>query len=190
MKAVMISIQPKWCELIMSGKKTVEVRKTKPKLETPFKCYIYCTKDNTDVVPSRIWWKADKTGFQHIMNGKVIGEFICDDIRWGNPVKFVVKEDAERTLKGSCLTIEDMYNYLNVKDGTSRYEKKYEFYCWHISDLKIYDKPKKLSDFRHTTEYIYNSLKGVAFWESGIDDECAAQIHRPPQSWCYVEELG
>ena len=44
MKSVLISIQPKWCELIASGKKTVEVRKTKPKLETPFKCYIYCTQ--------------------------------------------------------------------------------------------------------------------------------------------------
>ena len=43
-KAVLISIQPKWCELIASGKKTVEVRKTKPKLETPFKCYIYATR--------------------------------------------------------------------------------------------------------------------------------------------------
>lgn len=45
MKSVLISIQPKWCELIASGKKTIEVRKTKPKLETPFKVYIYCTKD-------------------------------------------------------------------------------------------------------------------------------------------------
>ena len=61
MKAVMISIQPKWCELICSGKKTLEVRKTKPKLETPFKCYIYETKGNHGC-------------------GKVIGEFVCDGI--------------------------------------------------------------------------------------------------------------
>lgn len=43
MKSVLISIQPRWCELIASGKKTIEIRKTKPKLETPFKVYIYCT---------------------------------------------------------------------------------------------------------------------------------------------------
>lgn len=43
MKSVLISIQPKWCELIASGKKTIEMRKTAPKLETPFKCYIYMT---------------------------------------------------------------------------------------------------------------------------------------------------
>ena len=29
MKAVLISINPKWCELIASGKKTVEVKKSK-----------------------------------------------------------------------------------------------------------------------------------------------------------------
>ena len=43
-KAVLISIRPKWCELIANGTKTVEVRKSRPKLHTPFKCYIYCTQ--------------------------------------------------------------------------------------------------------------------------------------------------
>lgn len=43
MKSVLISIKPKWCELIASGKKTIEVRKTRPKIEIPFKVYIYCT---------------------------------------------------------------------------------------------------------------------------------------------------
>ena len=42
-KAVLISIRPQWCEKIASGEKTIEVRKTRPKLKTPFKCYIYCT---------------------------------------------------------------------------------------------------------------------------------------------------
>lgn len=57
MIAVLISIRPKWCEKIISGEKTIEVRKTRPKMDTPFKCYIY------------------KCG-----NGKVIGEFLCDEI--------------------------------------------------------------------------------------------------------------
>lgn len=42
-KSVLISIRPKWCEKITSGEKTIEVRKTRPKLDTPFRCYIYCT---------------------------------------------------------------------------------------------------------------------------------------------------
>lgn len=40
-KAVLISIRPEWCEKIISGEKTIEVRKTRPKMDTPFKCYIY-----------------------------------------------------------------------------------------------------------------------------------------------------
>ena len=43
-QCVLISIRPQWCELIANGKKTIEVRKSRPKLETPFKCYIYETK--------------------------------------------------------------------------------------------------------------------------------------------------
>lgn len=39
MIAVLISIRPKWCEKIISGEKTIEVRKTRPKMDTPFKCY-------------------------------------------------------------------------------------------------------------------------------------------------------
>ena len=73
MKAVLMSIRPQWCELIASGKKTIEVRKTRPKLETPFKVYIYCTK--TGFVP------GEKYGFKAWASmGKVMGEFICDGI--------------------------------------------------------------------------------------------------------------
>ena len=75
MKSVLISIQPKWCELISSGKKTVEVRKTKPKLEIPFKCYIYETQGRTETP------FVDEDG-HHIFKGRgqVIGEFVCDSI--------------------------------------------------------------------------------------------------------------
>ena len=45
-KAVLISIRPEWVEKIANEWKTIEVRKTKPYLETPFKCYIYCTQGN------------------------------------------------------------------------------------------------------------------------------------------------
>lgn len=37
MKAVLISIRPKWCEKIVNGKKTIEVRKTRPKQSW---CYV------------------------------------------------------------------------------------------------------------------------------------------------------
>ena len=89
-KSVLLSIKPKYCELIASGKKTIEVRKTKPKLDTPFKCYIYCTKvelltrshynSKIYVASSPKYQKALERNGNITLSGKVIGEFVCDEI--------------------------------------------------------------------------------------------------------------
>ena len=76
-KAVLISIRPRWCEKIASGEKTIEVRKTRPKLETPFKCYIYCTLPK---YPHEDFIATDYPNPQFYGGGKVIGEFICDRV--------------------------------------------------------------------------------------------------------------
>ena len=181
MKSVLISIQPKWCELIASGKKTVEVRKTKPKLETPFKCYIYCTKDNTfaektlrgfDDNGKAIYYKANK--------GKVIGEFVCDRI-----VQFensLFDEVLPETIARSCVPMYDLLVYLGKQDYG---------YGWHISDLVIYDKPRELSEFKRvcdgncqTCQYAIWQTSGWAYEPYIVD---CKPITRPPQSWCYVE---
>lgn len=129
MKSVMINIKPKWCELIASGKKTVEVRKTRPKIETPFKCYIYQTVDgrtnSVDILENNL--------------GKVIGEFICESI-----LSFdLIAPSKEFLEKQACLSYEDMLNYAQGKT----------LYGWHISDLVIYDKPKELSEFEKICDF-------------------------------------
>lgn len=196
-KAVLISIQPKWCGLIASGKKTLEVRKSRPKLETPFKCYIYCTKDKEILTVSRysdksvfLWDKSDVDRYNSDMvrNGKVIGEFICDDI-----TKFAVDPKYDNlTLISmairSCLSKSQLEDYCS----------DYWLYGWHISDLKIYDKPKELSEFRAICRHYDDGLCGDCEYydyannESYRYEECAVDglkpITRPPQSWCYVEE--
>lgn len=131
MKAVMISIKPEWCELIASGKKTVEIRKTKPKLDIPFKCYIYETKGKTEI-PTFI----DEEGHEiYCGRGQVIGEFVCDniellDIEQTNCLSKSCK-DINALKNDSCLSSYDLLTYLQCKNG----------YSWHISDLVIYDKP-------------------------------------------------
>ena len=189
MKAVMLSIQPKWCELIASSKKTVEVRKTAPKLETPFKVYIYCTKEKrmlTCFRPGEEWCGHRIEKFTPIhrvcsWSGKVIGEFICSQISTYHYAEMYKPPDWEESLgeqyyitsgelKCSCLSYEELTEYGQGK----------KLYGLHISNLKIYDKPKPLSEFRS-----YNcSVK----WESGYPIP-THEIKRPPQSWCYVEEL-
>lgn len=163
MKSVLISIQPKWCEFIASGKKTVEVRKTKPKLETPFKVYIYCTRGIVWTDYSR----CIKGG-----RGKVIGEFVCDEItvaECGNYCTLLISKTMLDEL--------DLLNYADEKT----------VYGWHISDLVIYDKPKELSEFHPHCEHAdyCTECKNYDF-----NKKNCRQITRPPQSWCYVEAMA
>lgn len=123
--AVLISIRPKWCEKIADGEKTIEVRKTRPKLETPFRCYIYRTKG---IVPHIINGKWVKIA----VGGTVIGEFVCDKIYELAPLNHA-PDDVEQM---ACLTREEIVQYLR---GVG--------YGWHISNLRIYDHPRELWEF-------------------------------------------
>lgn len=181
MKAVLISIKPKWVEKIASGEKTIEVRKTRPKIETPFKCYIYCTKGFkfNDFKYSLNFVEAYKR------SGKVIGEFVCDNILHSNENAFIGNKPlTQYVLKSSCLTMEEINQYRQGKN----------IYAWHISQLKIYDKPKELREFYAKCNIPENKCK---LCDNCYDREdyygrhyAVKKITRPPQSWCYVEDLG
>lgn len=191
MKSVLISIRPKYCELIASGKKTVEVRKTIPKLEPPFKCYIYCTKERMPIKENgNIVMYEDDLALTNrygqgkrvenpngtmlngevFLNSKVIGEFVCD----------YIYENMAYDCEGSCVSVSDLKKYANGKP----------LYGWHISDLKIYDKPKDLSGFCKNGMLLYDD------WLYGIYNgrDCSSyekyknafRLSRPPQSWCYA----
>ena len=181
-KAVMLSIRPKWVEKIANGEKTIEVRKTKPKLETPFKAYIYCTQDK------HLAFMQNQTGTNLIAcmdvnaaipvggaigNGKVIGEFTCDRIYELAPLNHA-PDDVE---KQACLTREEIVNYLK---GTG--------YGWHISDLRIYDTPKELSEFK-TLCRVDADCCACPYYNYTKMDCDGRVIGRPPQSWCYVDDL-
>ena len=189
-KAVMLSIRPKWCEKIANSEKTIEVRKTRPKINTPFKAYIYCTLPK---YPHEDFIATDYPRPQFYGGGKVIGEFTCDRIygigkrgipenfdycylslnEWGN-------DDIEteiRAISASCVSKEELNAY-----GA----KAPLLYGWHISDLRIYDAPRELSEF----ERPYECNECDAKWAT----ECNAcheegKIKRAPQSWCYVEAM-
>ena len=200
-KAVMLSIRPKWCEKIISGEKTVEVRKTRPKLETPFKCYIYCTVEMAEY--DALWVLDAPTREKYSLmavsaylenpkgankgNGKVIGEFICEDIYEIDPTKTIGAGFAE----DSCVSSRDIHEYLGGQTG----------YGWHISDLKIYDTPKALGEFSPVCRYknddkscqsrrVACSYQKCDYNPDGSINlvECGRTLERPPQSWCYVEE--
>ena len=167
-KAVMISIQPHWCEMIANGEKTIEIRKTRLKLETPFKCYIYCTKPRFE--HEDFFALVGKQGFYG--GGKVIGEFVCDKVYELAPLNHA-PDDAEQQ---ACMSREEIVQYLKGRG-----------WGWHISDLKIYDKPKEISEFKkHIRECYFDNL-GMATPKCSECTKC--NLMRPPQSWNYVEEI-
>lgn len=199
MKSVLISIQPKWCELIASGKKTVEVRKTRPKIETPFKVYIYCNLPPKEELFTHGCIREYANELIRLQDGqivydygmrlccdienrpysqdnflcrKVIGEFVCDKIIELAPINRA-DEDIE---KQACLSREQIVEYLRGKG-----------YGWHISDLVIYDKPKELSEFFHACKQPSGTDCSVCLDQR--ENKCKS-ITRPPQSWCYVEGEG
>ena len=198
-KAILISIKPKWCKKIANLRKTVEIRKTVPKLEVPFKCYIYCTKAPKKLIT--IFRDGEESYDGEIYHGKtkfitwdgigvpddidsamqmVIGEFVCDKIdrmihigttSSTKPYKLYVEspdleyEYADELLQAACMTKAEAEKYLKGSDG----------YGWHISDLKIYDNPRKLEEF--------TGLQRTRFGMRPV------QVKSPPQSWRYVEDF-
>ena len=205
MQSVLISIKPQWCAKIANGEKTIEVRKSRPKLETPFKCYIYQTKPKDRLITilkdgdenygeiyhgKPVFIKTYGDGYWTGRNQKVIGEFVCDRIDMLAPLNHC-DADVE---KESCLTREQIVRYLNGKG-----------YGWHISALQIYDKPRELSEFYHylPDKILYNGdydcrgggeIVCMDMPEGGSDcEECPyggrVYLKRPPESWRYVEDL-
>lgn len=224
MKSVLLSIYPEWCKKIChkigtdkNGKpiyeKSIEVRKTKPSIPTPFKVYIYCTKGKNGYE----WlYRFDNNGYGKAQSwhGKVVGEFICDRIdriekrginnnfdycylslnEWGNDDIEIEIKDIQK----SCISKSELNAY-----G----ENSSCLYGLHITDLKIYDKPKELREFykpcpdpfnycttcKHCIRIIPPDEEEYALYHGGQfdywEEHCMNTLTRPPQSWCYVQEM-
>ena len=165
MKAVMISIRPKWVELIALNKKTYELRKTYPRLDTPFKCYIYMTRYSWAFNLLHQYRMDDLAERLAVESGMVVGEFMCSAIDTA-----AIPTDGEpicnmSIIENACLTRDEVIEYGGGKT----------VYAWRISEPKFYDKPYKLTDFCRE--------------EQGEDFVVIWPVNRAPQSWQYVEEL-
>ena len=188
-KSVLISIQPYRAFLIIARimgwnipqHKTVEVRKDFPKDSAWNKrVHIYCSKNRKSFnrIPKH---------YRHLMEkflGRVIGEFICDKFnnRYfyidtdGTPISNIYKDFEQ----ASCLKRKEIINYILSPNKNLKAHKGTRWVVgWHISDLKIYDKPKELGEFKTPNKAIIARTFNL---------EYGKPLSRPPQSWCYIEE--
>lgn len=183
MEAILWSIRKPYTDYIIIGKKTIEVRKHIPKRLTPCSVnLIYETKANGGC-------------------GKVIGEFKCSKVE---EIKMPANISKD-FMQASCLNGNEIIKYL----GDDFYKN---FYGLHITDLKIYDKPKELSEFRcvgqccqwdkiEIKENVFGDYVDNCYDNSFCKTCCKYYNHdfgqcdkpyshfltRPPQSYCYVE---
>lgn len=190
MKAILMSIQPKWCELIFNGRKTIEVRNSFPKqLETPFEVVVYKTRHK---------------GGRKIVNdcldtvyggGKVIGSFVCNSATccqayYGEGGEKHLTNTFGIDLKRACLTEDELFNYIIGKHGEIG-----TGWLWHITAPKLYDKPKELGEFVKPCDWNYDcctckrAVYELTKAEAKLFYGCDREITRPPQSWQYVEEI-
>ena len=189
MKSIMISIQPQWVSKILNKEKLVEIRKTKPKCELPCKVYIYCTMPNKQENRKPHSWEV-------VWLKRVVAEFTLNKVDilerdlndWLPKNRYDISNEL---LKDINLNQEQLWNCGQGKT----------LYAWYIDNLKIYDKPKELSDFSH---FIPNNKCPTKQCGTNCEDcpnydeeheTCLALyyahrvIKRPPMNWYYVEEL-
>lgn len=213
MRAVMKSVSPRICEKVASGGCTLLVSKTAPKCDVPFKCYIYCTKStrahvfhlyiNGGIGRQEFGitghWRSGKKVVEvnphlpayrynsYLAEGKVIGEFVCDKIEVlfdtnGNPENYMT-DILPNILQKTALSFKEFQNYVG-----SRADKN-SIYGLHISDLKIYDKPKELSEFECPCPTSCGNCKNPLYYECWCEEKGVKVLTRAPSNWQYVEEL-
>lgn len=192
MKKILLAVHPKWCKMIFNGKKTIEVRRNRPKLEPPFEVLVYETKGQ---FIKSVKGACTTYGYGR---GKVIGSFVCDEIYaffpWGAGIAC---EDidgnllpADNVCKETCLTGDEIYKYF-LGNG----KETFEGHGWHITEPKLFDKPKELWEFyvscKKNRQTADENCKGCPYAYAGVTTGelyCDNALTRPPMSWCYVEE--
>ena len=192
MRAILISIRPEWVAKILSGEKTLEIRKTAPKCDLPIDVYIYCTQSKPYVayINGKLYTQSDGTGKGPAgicLNGKVVAKFTMwatdEFIKGLNDLQRYCLDELDEepahtpykvVLKKACLTDEE----------AERYCPDQSFCAWFIDDLEIFDEPKDLSDFFSLPEtYHHDHESMVDYYER----KEARRLKRAPQSWQYVE---
>lgn len=213
MKAVMKAVSPRICEKVASGDCTILVSKTAPKCKEPFKCYIYATEakkwfHSGFILSSNelLWLSSGKIkmcdGFElwadgedyQCVNGEVIGEFICDKIiewQYDKGHQYYVEYPDDCTSYFPYLKCHSEATGLKCSE-IEELGKGKPLYGWHISDLKIYDKPKELSEFRKPCPYGDLPCWLCPSCDRDENDnliQCFNTVSRPPKGWQYVEEI-
>ena len=171
MKAIMISVRPKWVAKILNGEKTIEIRKTMPKCDLPIDVYIYCTKEK--ILGNLIMCKSK----EHI---ELFGENAVIGINKG----FIEKEDIN--LQGKVVakfTLNKIVPIVMQKGATHGYGNKGYIgygYCDKGNFKFMFDMEKEtcLEHNEELCKYLNNgkNLSNIIYHELEAKVGCAWHI--------------
>lgn len=209
MRAILMSEKPSSIEKIANGEKEIIAKTNKPSLDIPFKVYLHCTYGQglinqgfgNRLIDENV---SSKKGYGNMLNGKVVGYFICDkidthcytDLSCPNP-SYEGDDSMVNCGDGYWLSDNDCEPTCLIYNELIDYGKGKDLYFWHITDLVIYDEPKELSEFRYPEpKQCCHAIYGETCWGGFYDAKCnhidfykcANRITKAPNSWQYVEE--
>lgn len=185
---ILLPVHPQWCEKIFNGSKLIEVRKTVPKIDTPFEVLVYCTTVKNMPLGEYVEIHRATGGRIDDWNSKVIGSFVCDRVRLCIPFGLKGHLLSQEVYREMCLTKEQLDKYGGLKT----------LYGWHITEPKLFDKPRELGEFgtickKHGDDRCNDCLYlRVCAYDDCVDTWCGVgnikPITRAPQSWIYCDE--
>jgi hypothetical protein len=177
MKKIMLSVQPQWLAKILNGEKTVEIRKTVPKL--PCTVWLYCTKGGAVLLQD--WGNAMIQNGIPQLNGQIVAKFVlekADKIQYGFIHDVVGAEVQDSGKNGYFITNGQIESARIGYYELLKYGKTKPLFAWHIDSLVIFDKPMELKQF--------GTWDAKRWHENGTH---WFPLNRAPQSWQYVEVI-
>ena len=191
MTEILRPIRPPHAHLILTGDKTREVHTVMPSCESPYRVYIYVSKTGGVLLRNDAGFYKYLSGvpdgylkvYKKRLNGFVVGHYTCNTVS-----KYVMKDGKYDIPVDEKLASRVSYEWL-VKYGAGK-----SLYFEHISDLVIYDEPRRLSEFVSDKTLTYNEwLNGIYSGGKGSKGNYnsylnVCSIKRAPQSFCYVRE--
>ena len=187
MDAIMIALSPEECKSLTKNELTVKLLKRYPKLQFPFKCYVYMKMNG---VPEYIYDKELKKHNIYLLhpnlaNGRVIGEFTCD--------KMYTFEYCEDSASYDMRVVNETGSFTTLltamtQDSICKYGKGSTLFGLHVSNFILYKKMLFPTNF---TKPCTGCKKKGTNKCTEEDSYCRAVVlQKGPTSWCYVGELN
>lgn len=199
--AIAITIKPQHLCNICNGIKDGEVRKNKALINAVKKeiaekgkatIYCVCSKGGKGLTMSINGYRlAYNNKLGRVFNGKVVCKFECEKVediiakQYQGMTYFETESMNELTLLSYLrLSFCELEKYLRTKDNKLGLNNVHRGAFIHISNLKIFDKPKELKELKHWTK---------KWIDCGMDcppyvDDVLVPLTKAPQNFCYVED--